>query len=1549
MKKLKLFFSVLMLLLMSVGQIWGEKITLTATSLELTGSYTSGTEKTVGGVTFVFTDLMINSSNIQAKASSGVLYNKTAIPGNITEIKVTHSGTARSTTVCYGTTAQPTTNSETFSGSKTISVSGSNTYFKITRGSNAAYWTSVEITYTPSGSNNPTALSVPTGMSSGTPGMTSATLSWNTVTNADGYALTIGNNTPITTGFTIANGKVSYTLNNLTADTEYTWMVKATTTHTDTYSNSADCAAQNFTTADDPSYSKVTYDFTKSSDYPSGFPTATGTTLSEPTSFSFGGNSLVLNSPSNYYKANYSSTYSLFFGQTAVTDNKPSGAYIEFPARANYKLIKVVVYENSQAANGASLNIWSTTGTAMSTAVASDNIKGKSATFVLSNPAYNTAYRLTAASASKNLRFDKVVLTYSPKPTVSSIAIKTAPTKTTYTAKENFDPSGLVITVNYANSTSEDVTYNNTTASDFTFSPTTSTALNATNKSVTVTYGTKTANQSITVNRITTSLSWSASSYAANIGSQYSFPTLTKSPNDLSGVAYSSNNTNVATINASTGAIEVKGTGETTITAAFAQTNVYAAATSATYTLTINAANSPSLEPDPTSLTFDLTEVGQSSNEEFALMGEYLKADATISITGTNAAMFSVAAADETIEKDANDEILANVTVTYSPTAAGSHSATLTISSTDATPVEVALSGSANVRRSVTWVTGTGASAAGGTASVWDGAAITALPTQPTSCDEAISFMGWTDAEYAKSDDAPKHLYTQVSDFPAISGNNATYYAVWAEASGSNGSVEINASVEGYPTTYGTANAFDDLEVEGYDFKIQQLTTTNNTNMQWRAAGNDSGTGTIYNNETFPGHISSIVVVFASNDNNKNHTLKVGDSANPTSGTPITPNISGSTYTFDCSAYSFDYFVLANGTNAGYTSSVTINYTGSVKNYTTTCSAPVVIADPTFSPAAGSFDDDQNVTILAESGMTIYYSFGAESNPKTAGTAYTNAISVTEDKVIKAVATDGNGNWSNVVTKTYLINYSTSIAAFIEKAQSTSRTLKLNAAQNCIITGVREYTSSNTTKYDLYIQDASDKGIVVYGLSALPEGATEGKRIEGSFSGTYAQVTGQHRITSADFTNAKFKNADALTPAAITAVDETAYNANPMMLVKLSGVYYNEGSYYFTSQAAGQGTSNQIYDSFKKFDGKTMPANTVACDITGVIVKYVSNNTTAYELIPYSLTTAATAALPTISPVGGADAENALEVTYLSEISVGSVENEDITIKLNDVEKTDANPILVQGDLKLEVSAKRDFYADNSVTYFYKPSAYPKNITAVSAHGTMTVKVGTSVVETALPTSTVNVTISDIESHFTLTGVEVKDADNANVSVTENAGVYSFEMPNNNVTITANYLEDTHYTITYSKGNATGGSAPEGAETWQYAGETITLLANAYTWDADHSFTGWKVSYGETEVIKAVGQTFEMPEANVTITAQWEEKQYCKLTLKVNGSDYLVKNIEQDVKQTISALEGYEDPEDVGDYEFIGWSESQELDDVEDAIETIDAFTPTDNLASKTL
>lgn len=1550
-----------MLITLGIGQVWAEDevyktASFTSSSFSASSqSYTGSFNSTTNG--FVVAIANANNNNkgwnyikmcSKSAAVVGTITTNAAIDKAITRVDLTidaiTANNINSITLYTKTSTGSWSSAGTFAkatGVKSVTLSSpaANLLYKIEvdckKSSNGSIQLS-KVEYYIAGSSQTTALSVPTGMSSGTPGMTSATLSWNAVEHADGYALTIGTNDPITSGFTTSNGTVSYTLSNLTADTDYTWKVKATTTNTTTYSNSDDCAVQNFTTADDPSLLSLTFDLTSN---PGGWPTANSTTTTNYT--------YTLNSTAYTFALNNVKCNSGYLMLTSV-------AKLGLPAISNYKLVKVVASNTSGCSK--STNVAVTSAEAATPVVSGGtaqtwSTQSSTYTYNLSGTAYNTVYYLYVTSA--NAQVTQLKLKYQAKPAVSSIAIKTAPTKTTYTANENFDPTGLVITVNYANSTSEDVAYNNTTASDFTFSPTTSMALNASHTAVTVTYAAKTANQAITVNRIATSLGWSANSYAANIGSQYSFPTLTKTPSNLSGVTFESSNTDVVETISSAGVPTVKATGTTTITAKFAQTNVYAAATDASYTLTINAASSPSLEADPTILDFEDVAVNESKDLVFALGGEHLTANASLAITGSGKDMFTVASS---VAKDGDGNILEDVTVTYAPTAAGSHSATLTISSTGATPVEVALSGTAKVRRTVTWYKAdetelTAQERGEATTSVLDGDKVTAIPSAPASCDASISFMGWTTATYAKSDDAPTTLYTSLSDFEAISGGNATYYAVWASASGSDGSIVLNSSTENFPDKYGTANDFDDAELEGYDFKIQQV-YVNGDKLQWRASGNQNGTGTIYNNEAFPGHISSVVVVF-DGDNNKNHTLKVGDSANPMSGTSITPSVSNTyTYTFDCSAYNADYFVLTNGSNAGYTSSVTINYAAATGNYCTTCSAPVEIAAPTFTPAAGTYTDDQSVEIsCATANTTIYYTTDG-SSPKTSATkqTYSSAISVTEDKTIMAIATDGNGNWSEVVTKSYVINYSSSIAAFITKAQATSRALKLNAAQNAIITGIREYTQSNTTKYDIYLQDASNKGIIIYGLASLPEGAEANKKIVGTINGIYSLGNGQPRITSATFAEGiQFVDA-SIEPVSIEAVNSDAYEANPIMLVKLSGVYYNTDSYYFTSQAEGQGTSNYVYDSFKTLNGKTMPANTVACDITGILINYNGNTP---ELLPLSLTTAATAILPAISPEGGADSEHAVEVTYLSTVSVPLVENEKIYVAVNDAAVTDpieaAASVQIEGDTKITVTAKRDFYADNAVTYFYKPSAYPKTITKVSAHGTMTVKVGENEVSTALPTSTVKVTISDVESHFTLTGVTVKDADNGDVDVSESAGVYSFTMPNKNVTITANYSEDAHYTITYNAGGASGGSAPAGALTWQYAGEDVTLLANAYTWDAEHVFTGWKVTYGETELDKAVGSTFAMPEANVTITAQWAVKQYCALTLKVNGENHLVANIEQEVEQTISALDGYTAPENVGDYVFFGWAESQENDDVEEAIETIDAFTPALGVTSKTL
>lgn len=82
---------------------------------------------------------------------------------------------------------------------------------------------------------------------------------------------------------------------------------------------------------------------------------------------------------------------------------------------------------------------------------------------------------------------------------LSSISVKTAPTKVVYTEGEKFDPAGLVIYRNYSDATKDEYAYNGN-ESDFTFDPTTSTALTTSVTSITITYSGKSVNQAITVN-----------------------------------------------------------------------------------------------------------------------------------------------------------------------------------------------------------------------------------------------------------------------------------------------------------------------------------------------------------------------------------------------------------------------------------------------------------------------------------------------------------------------------------------------------------------------------------------------------------------------------------------------------------------------------------------------------------------------------------------------------------------------------------------------------------------------------------------------------------------------------------------------------------------------------------------------------------------------------------------------------------------------------------------------------------------------------------------
>ena len=100
---------------------------------------------------------------------------------------------------------------------------------------------------------------------------------------------------------------------------------------------------------------------------------------------------------------------------------------------------------------------------------------------------YNTGYNDTTMNVTATL----VELT--------SISIKNAPTRTLYATDEKFDPTGLVITLNYGDGSTKDVAYDESTKDSFTFSPGLEATLETDMNKVTITYDGKTTEQEISV------------------------------------------------------------------------------------------------------------------------------------------------------------------------------------------------------------------------------------------------------------------------------------------------------------------------------------------------------------------------------------------------------------------------------------------------------------------------------------------------------------------------------------------------------------------------------------------------------------------------------------------------------------------------------------------------------------------------------------------------------------------------------------------------------------------------------------------------------------------------------------------------------------------------------------------------------------------------------------------------------------------------------------------------------------------------------------------
>lgn len=250
--------------------------------------------------------------------------------------------------------------------------------------------------------------------------------------------------------------------------------------------------------------------------------------------------------------------------------------------------------------------------------------------------------------------------------------------------------------------------------------------------------------------------------------------------------------------------------------------------------VTYRSASIPYLNVTPSSLSaFPETEIGSTPTQKFTLSGSSLTADAVLAISGRNAGMFSVSPSsirptDGTISDT-------EVTVTYTPTEAGSHKATLTVSSTDATAQTIELSGTAIAplpHYSVNWmVNGKPYSEGTPSTDVAEGESVETLPTTPAAIGDKV-FMGWTNATIdGTQDNAPEVLFTSATDAPEVTANT-TYFAVFATQSGS-APVESLIQTLAYDTwTYGGSTTdkskyrlfHTDGYIESETFDLSKLT-----------------------------------------------------------------------------------------------------------------------------------------------------------------------------------------------------------------------------------------------------------------------------------------------------------------------------------------------------------------------------------------------------------------------------------------------------------------------------------------------------------------------------------------------------------------------------------------------------------------------------------------------------------------------------------------------------------------------------------------------------
>lgn len=416
------------------------------------------------------------------------------------------------------------------------------------------------------------------------------------------------------------------------------------------------------------------------------------------------------------------------------------------------------------------------------------------------------------------------------------------------------------------------------------------------------------------------------------------------------------------------------------------------------------------------------------------------------------------------------------------------------------------------------------------------------------------------------------------------------------------GSSYNSQAVSNYTSTWTATNGSFSWTIEN----------ANNNNNGWSyikfGRKNNASVGSITTASAYSDAITKVELTIDAITAAKINSIKLYSSSNNSSWTEIDEfdKASGTqTVSIASSAANLYYkieFDCASGSSNGL---VTVS---KVEYYYNASGTPTV-ATPTFSPAAGTYNEAQNVTIsCTTAGATIYYTTDGTA-PTTSSAVYSTPIAISTTTTVKAMGVKAGMSNSNIATATYTIQQMPAITTIADLWEFAATAGSSTPSQ----------PNANVTFNDWYVTGVKNSQVCVsdgqYGFVIYQSGHgfVAGDKLSGTvackvlmYQNHYAEVMG---VKASDLTVVSGQDVPVLSTT-IAALEVRNYGT----AINLGTCSYNGIKFY---DAAGD--SIALYNNFNV---NPNPINALEAGkqytVKGVSIIYWQSNNQTQQIAPRS-------------------------------------------------------------------------------------------------------------------------------------------------------------------------------------------------------------------------------------------------------------------------------------------------------------------------------------------